>query len=46
MSQTQYLEPDLESLECQDVDMPHIVLTNGPHDDDGNNNDSNDCDNQ
>jgi len=46
MSQTQCLDPALESLECQDVDMPHLVLTNGPDDDDGNNDNSDDCGNQ
>lgn len=46
MSQTQCLDPDLESLECQDVDMPHLVLASGPDDDDGDHDNSDDCGNR
>lgn len=45
MSQTQYAIPLLEeeeNLECQASGLPHLVLTSGPFDDDGGNEDSDD----
>ena len=49
MSQTQYANPVLEeeeNLECQASGLPHLVLTSGPFDDDGGNEDCGDgcCD--